>query len=396
MRAPHPIPLRFGSATLIGLALAGASLAPLGFLACSSPSATVDGGDLLGVYDKDAGPDAPADAKPLKDAGKKEPKNVAVTPGPTKERKPTSGACLAKQGEADHDLRRTLGRPACRDEQIIETRDSDGSPRYACLMARGADARAPLPLIVLFHGPEGTPAQIDKRTNWKRLAAKFDMTGDPAHQGFVVLMPQGRLLRRDRSGAIFDSDFTGDGNVDVETVDKLIADLTKRGLVDARRVYTVGESKGGKMAAMYAMLRSDKVAAFAAFGSEAPAVAWTCTDSPPPPALLMYRACDAVAPCDAVEEWVHAREKAQAETVAIRLGEGNQEDLHCAMKNKCSKAKGTSNHERWPKGREEDILRFLAKHALSSDAVAPPTAPEDPASPAPDPSTTTSATTSAP
>ncbi len=66
------------------------------------------------------------------------------------------------------------------------------------------------------------------------------------------------------------------------------------------------------------------------------------------------------------------------------------------MKNKCSKAKGTSNHERWPKGREEDILRFLAKHALSSDAVAPPTAPEDPASPAPDPSATTSATTSAP
>ena len=48
-------------------------------------------------------------------------------------------------------------RPACRDEQILEGRDADGSPRYACVMARGADARAPLPLIVLFHGPEGTP-----------------------------------------------------------------------------------------------------------------------------------------------------------------------------------------------------------------------------------------------
>lgn len=373
---------------LLGLALAGAAIAPVGFVACSSPSTSIDGGDLLGVYDKDAGPDAPGDAKSPKDGGKKEPRNAAVPAGPTKERKPTSGTCLAKQGEADHDLRRTLGRPACRDEQIVEIRDSDGSPRYACLMARGAEARAPLPLIVLFHGPEGTPAQIAKRTNWKKLAAKFDMTGDPAHAGFVVLMPQGRLLRRDRTGAIFDSDFTGDGNVDVETVDKLVADLAKKGLVDAKRVYTVGESGGGKMAAMYAMLRSDKVAAFAVFGSEAPSVSWTCADAPPPPALVMYRACDAVAPCDSVEDWIHAREKAKAETVAIRLGEGNQEELHCAMRNKCSKAKGTSNHERWPKGREEDILRFLAKHALSSEPATPPAAPEDPGSPPPDPSAT--------
>lgn len=383
MRAP-----RSSFPVVFSLAALGAALAPVAFFACSTPSTGVDGGDLLGVYEKsDASADAAPTAKPSKDGGK--PKNVSVPPGPTRERKPVAGSCLAKQGEADHDLRRTLGRPACRDE-IVETRDADGSPRYACVMAKGAETRAPLPLIVLFHGPEGTPAQIDKRTNWKRLAQKFDMTGDPAHPGFVVLMPQGRLLRSDRSGAVFDASYVGDGNVDVDLVDKLIADLTKRGLVDARRVYTVGESKGGKMAAMYAMLRADKVAAFATFGSEGPAISWTCADSPPPPALLMYRACDAIAPCDAVEDWARAREKSQAETVSIRLGEGNQEELHCALKNKCTKAKGTSNHERWPKGREEDILRFLAKHALSADAVTPPTTPDEPA-PAPSASSTNSA-----
>ncbi|MEZ4308686.1 MAG: hypothetical protein R3F14_11630 [Polyangiaceae bacterium] len=355
---------------------------------CSTPSSSVDGGDLMGVFDKDAGSvaDAAASARPRKDGGKPG-KAPAVPPGPTKQRSPVTGTCVAKQGEADRDLRRILGRPACRGDEIIETRDAHGSPRYACVMGgRGADTRAPLPLIVYFHGPELTPAQIDKRSTWKRLASKFNLTGDPAHPGFVMVLPQGRLLRRDKSGAIFDAEHIGEGNVDVALVDELIGTLEKRGLVDRHRIYTLGESKGGLMAATYAMLRADKVAAFAAFASEAPPASWTCENVPPPPALLMYRACDAVTACDAVEAWARAREKQSAETVAIRLGDGNAEELHCAMRNKCSKAKGTANHARWPKGREEDVLRFFAKHALSSDAV--PGVPADPSAatePPPDP-----------
>ncbi|MBK8254519.1 MAG: prolyl oligopeptidase family serine peptidase [Polyangiaceae bacterium] len=358
---------------ILGLLAATSTAAVLLTNACSSPSEAIDGGDLLGVYDKDAGSDAAvqSDAKPPKDGGK--PAKVPTVPtGPTKERRPVTGTCVAKQGEADHELRRTLGRPACRTDEIIETKDTDGSPRYACLLGtRGAEARAPLPLVIFFHGPEGTPAQVDKRTAWRKLAAKFDVSGDAAHPGFVLLMPQGRLLKRDKTGAIFDSDFVGENNVDVAFVDALVADLQKRGLIDKKRVYTLGESKGGLMAATYAMLRADKVAAFAAFASEAPPASWTCTDAAPPPALLLYRACDSVTPCDSVEAWARAREKQGAETVSIRLGDANDLELHCALKNKCTKNKGKANHERWPKGREEDILRFFAKHALSSDAADP-------------------------
>lgn len=370
MRPPRRAPAFLFCAAALGLVLS-ASL-PAALVSCSSPSSNVDGGDLLGVYDpKDAGSDADAasDARAPKDAGNKE-KPPGVSPGPTKERKPVTGTCIAKQGEPDRELRRTLGRPACRGDEILESRDADGSPRYACVIgARGAEARAPLPLLIFFHGAEGTPATVDKRTAWKKLAAKFNLSGDPAHPGFVVLLPQGRLLKRDKRGAIFDTDFIGEGNVDVTLVDQLVEDLRKRGLVDPRRVYSIGESDGGRMAATYAMWRADKVAAFAAFASDAPPAAWTCSDTPPPPALLLYRACDAVTACDDVEGWARAREKMSAETVSIRLGEGTQEELHCALKNKCSKAKGTANHERWPKGREEDILRFFSKHALSSDAV---------------------------
>ena len=385
MRPPHPPPARLARAAALGLALS-VPLALVAVTSCSTPSSTVDGGDLLGVFDRDAGStDAAADARPSKDGGKPT-KPPTVAPGPTKERRPVAGTCVAKQGEPDHELRRTLGRPACRGDEIIETRDADGSPRYACLMgAKDAASRAPLPLLVFFHGPEGTPATVDKRTAWKKLAPRFDLTGDRAHPGFLVLLPQGRLLQRDKTGAIFDTDFIGEGNVDVALVDQLIEGLMKRGLVDARRIYTAGESKGGLMAATYAMLRADRVAAFATFASGAPPAQWTCEGAPPPPALVMYRACDAVTSCDSVEQWVRAREKAQAETIAIRLGDGTQTELHCAMKNKCTKTKGTVNHGRWPKGREEDILRFLARHALSSDAASSPSTPASSASPTPDP-----------
>lgn len=380
MRPPRfprrPPAVSLARAALLGLALAAPATIALASASCSTPSSTVDGGDLLGLYDRDAGSDAPAaaDARAGKDGGKRG-RPPAVAPGPTKERKPVTGTCVAKQGEPDRELRRTLGRPACRGEEILEGRDADGSPRYACVIgARGAEARAPLPLLVFFHGPEGTPATVDRRTGWKKLAAKFPVSADAAHPGFLVLMPQGRLLKRDRSGAIFDTDHIGEGNVDVATVDQFIEVLKKRGLVDARRVYTVGEGKGGLMAATYAMWRADRVAAFATFASEGPSATWTCADVPPPPALILYRACDAVTACDSVEAWVHAREKASAETVAIRLGAGNEEEVNCAMKNKCTKGKGTANHERWPRGREEDILRFFARHALSADAAGAPSA----------------------
>ena len=43
----------------------------------------------------------------------------------------------------------------------------------------------------------------------------------------------------------------------------------------------------------------------------------------------------------------------------------DEEEPHCALKNKCSEIKGAANHRRWPKGREEEIVKFFAKHTLS-------------------------------
>lgn len=362
----NEIPLAI--ALLMGLA------ATLGS-SCTSPSSQIDGGDLLGVFSHDA---SPPDAGPhgrreahRRDAGHDDnpspaPSQVgsAASVGGATAQVPSEGACVPEGGVADHDVRRTLGRPPCRGAQVFEWRDGDGAPRYACVYAPpGVETRAPLPLIVFFHGPEDDPSSVEKKTALRKLNATTNLSGDAAHTGFIVLAPQGRHLKGGRLGSVFETDYLGQDNVDVATVDHFIGELEGRGFVDRRRLYTMGASYGGHMAATYAMMRPDRVAAFGAFATDAPRATWSCS-GPPPPGLVQYRACDAFFSCESVERWLRARDAEGAETTPIRLGMGNEEEPNCATRNKCTRQRGQGNHGRWPKGRETDFLGFFARHAL--------------------------------
>ncbi len=355
-------------------AVSAALVAALLAAACSTPSSEIDGGDLLGVFDRDAGA---ADARPSdagradggrpREAGAAAPSAApAADAGAVTPRPPGEGACLEAQGTPLRDVHRTLGRPPCRDAQILEWRDGDGSPRYACVFApKGVETRAPLPLVVFFHDAEDDPTSVDKKTNLRKLGARFDLSGDPAHAGFVVLAPQGRALKG-KHGSVFDTDYVGPGHVDLATVDHFIDELADRRLLDRRRLYTLGAGEGGRIAAAYAMQRADRIAAFAAYGSDGPAPAWSC-QGPPTPAMVVYRACDSIVPCESVERWLRARDALGAETAWLRLGAALEEEPSCAVRNKCKKLKGESHHRRWPKGREEDALRFFARHVLGVD-----------------------------
>ena len=359
---------------LLRAAALGLGVGACAFTACSTPSSEIDGGDLMGVFSRDAGPDVDASAdggkrrKP-KDAGPRAaPSDIdASAPLTTPDaaaRAPGEGMCAALEGAPDRDIRRTQGRPPCRGALVSEWKDSEGSPRYACIVAPpGAETRAPLPLVIFFHDEQDDPSSVHKKTNLPKLAATLNLTGDPAHTGFIVLAPQGRRLRGGKRGNVFDSEYTGPDNVDVETVDHFVAELDQKGLVDRRRVYALGASFGGHMAATYAMMRADKIAAFAAFATDAPRATWSC-GGPPPPALIMYRACDGFISCESVERWLRARDAASAETKWIRLGAGTEEEPSCAVKNKCTPKRAEGNHHRWPKGREGDILTFFGKHAV--------------------------------
>jgi poly(3-hydroxybutyrate) depolymerase len=327
----------------------------------------------MGVFSRDGGADGSADGgdggvrhrrKRGSDGGAPSSSaSSASMPGSTV-RAPVEGVCVAPAGAPDHDIRRTLGRPPCRGAQVLEWKDREGSPRYACVVAPpGAETRAPLPLVVFFHDPEDDPSSVHKKTALPKSGATFDLSGDPAHRGFIVLAPQGRHLQGGKHGSIFETEYTGADNVDGETVDHFVGELDAKGLVDHRRIYALGASYGGHMAATYAMMRADKIAAFAAYGADAPSATWSC-GGPPPPAMIVYRACDGFISCEAVERWLRARDAVGAETAWLRLGASNEDEPSCATRNKCTPRRAEGNHHRWPKGREGDILAFFARHAL--------------------------------
>ena len=114
------------------------------------------------------------------------------------------------------------------------------------------------------------------------------------------------------------------------------------------------------MAMTYAALRPDRVAAIAAFAPpQAPAL-WECP-TPPPPAWIVHRACDAIAPCEALEGWAQKR---GGDTVLVRVGDDAKSEPACSTRNKCTPKRATANHHRFPKGQEKALLGFLGAHTL--------------------------------
>jgi len=344
-----------------GLALGVATI--VGCDGCDAPSSQVDGTNLHEVFERDASvdggiiavsPSAAASASASASAG----------PPAAVMRRPPPGACVAEQGAPDTELTRTARRPACRAAEILEWRDAEGSPRYGCVYQPKPKEGVTRPLVIFFHEGRFSPAMVRKQSRLARLSRTFDMTGEPDRPGFVLLAPQGRAIRKGEEGIVFDARYSGSDNVDVLTVDHFVERLIASKTVDPQRIYTVGAGTGGPMAAMYAMMRPFRIAAFATFASAAPVIPWACP-TPPPPAAVLYRACDAVTPCQAVERWISARADRQAETHAIRLGAANKLEPLCAVGTRCGIKTGTANHLRWPKRREKEVLQFLSGFRLA-------------------------------
>lgn len=368
-----PRAMMAAACVLSGLVL-GALGASLGAVGCSTPSSTIDGGDLMGVFERDGGRAdggivAIGSSSAATSAAASSSAKVPADAGPpveTKVRAPEPVGCVAEAGRPEEAPRRTVGRPACRGGDVLEWRDAAGEPRYGCVFSPSdMDKRGPLPLVVFFHGETpglDDPGSVAKQTSLRTHLGTAPIAGD-AHPGFVLLVVQGRALGK--LGASYDLAFSGADNVDRQTTDHLVDTLVERKWVDERRVYTMGIGRGGAMAATYAMIRADRVAAFVAYAAPPPVVEWQCP-GPPPPGMLLYRACDTRTSCDDVETWLHARESRGAETRALRLGEDTHEEPNCAVAGQCSKKRGEAAHDRWPKGREKEILAFLAAHALSA------------------------------
>ncbi len=303
--------------------------------------------------------------------------------------------------------------------------DGPGAPvRYACLYEppdAGPDARRPL-VIFLHGGGAGMADDLYNHTSLRSKAPAFDLTGDPARPGFVLVSVQGRNLRyptaAPRDGHHHDFYFrdlaSPSSNPDIAFLDRLIDGLVASGSVDSRRIYLTGWSNGAFFAQLYGIARHERptpggnrVASVAVFSGADPFAgirqdeAPSCELVPYPtsrlPIFLIGRACDLVAcdrqqqeawdlplppnPGQIVSEWV--------EDLATKVVDPNVERVivdgrgvvtdHCTPPPYCTLSVATLNHLRWPDGvadgsgldHEVEMLRFLRNHPLPSNARIP-------------------------
>lgn len=330
----------------------------------------VDGRDLRGLFAPSAS--APAlskatsSASPAKKKKKKKKKeadeDLLPPPPPETERERVTGPCTAPSGEPAQKSERNEGRPACRRADVLEHQGKDMTPRYACVFTDSRfEARKPLPLVVFLHGELDDPTAVHRKTRLRARYAKLDMSGDPKRSGFVILAPQARRINRSLR---WDVEHHARENLDALAINVFIDELVAAGSVDPRQLYVIGESRGGVMAAVFAHLYPERVAAFGTYGASASKLSWTC-DGAPPPAAVFYRSCDAVSSCASVEAWLSDRDHDRAPTFSLRLGAGKATEPSCALsKAKCGPKSGAANHYRWPKPREGEMLEYLSRFSF--------------------------------
>lgn len=162
-----------------------------------------------------------------------------------------------------------------------------GQTRHALLQwPAGVDpARAP-PLLLAFHGGGG-------HAEFMADDARYGLRSLAQREGWILLLPNGhsrfpggRLATWNAGGCCGDA--RDRGIDDVGFVRALVAELARRGPLDAGRIWATGMSNGGMMAYRLACEAADLVAAIAAVaGTEALAEA-ECRPSRPVSVLHLH------------------------------------------------------------------------------------------------------------
>lgn len=133
-----------------------------------------------------------------------------------------------------------------------------GARTYIVHVPREAAARAPLPVLVAFHGGGGNSTGFAKYAGLDRVADR---------EGFVVVYPdgtgrQGRRLLTWNAGTCCGQAQTAHAD-DVGFTLALLRDLARDLPIDRTRVYATGHSNGAMMAYRLAAEAAERVAAIA-------------------------------------------------------------------------------------------------------------------------------------
>jgi len=146
----------------------------------------------------------------------------------------------------------SLGLSAARADSIV----SGGIARQYEIF-KPTSQRGPLPAVILLHGGGGTGAQLERFTDFDRVAATA---------GIVALYPQGVGHEWNDHRGPGDQSTADDRQFLLDLVDRLAA----KGIVDPARIYVVGISNGGLMALDMACNHADRLAGIGVVAASLP------------------------------------------------------------------------------------------------------------------------------
>lgn len=151
----------------------------------------------------------------------------------------------------------------------------DGRERKCPVYVPAAlNAAHPAPLLLVFHGAEGTGASMIK---------KFRALAD--RNGFLLAAPDGL---GGRWNARQPDEIEATGNADEPAfIDSILNTLNKEYSIDPDRIYAAGFSNGGALCQRLAVLPDSPLAAIACVGATLPAVLKNQIASAPPVSVLL-------------------------------------------------------------------------------------------------------------
>jgi polyhydroxybutyrate depolymerase len=173
-------------------------------------------------------------------------------------------------------------RPAVAGDAVAHTIDVNGVTRNYLLYVPPAPSGKHLPAFILMHGSGSTNVQQEAYSNFDALAQ--------AH-GLVVMYPQG-IDKHWNDGRVIGHESAAD---DIAFMKAMLAEVTKQGLIDPKRVYAAGISNGGFMAQHMACVMPDALAGIAVVAATQPVDA-VCPSPRPMPVIFFHGTADKFVP----------------------------------------------------------------------------------------------------
>lgn len=176
---------------------------------------------------------------------------------------------------------------ACSPNPVYRLRHEGRLRTYAVHVPADANAKNPLPIVLVLHGGGGSGARIARHTG-------FDAVAD--REGFLVVYPDGvRGHWNDGRGS---QDYAHRVNVDdVGFLEALIDTVAEQFNGDANRVFMTGPSNGGMMTYRFACERPERLAGVAPVIACVPEpIAGACAGETALPALIINGTEDPLVP----------------------------------------------------------------------------------------------------